>query len=198
MSSPAAALTHPIVLSDGGDLTRSRLTVFFRILLVIPYLIWLGLWGVLAEVVVIVTWVVALFAGRVPNVLHRFVASYLRCLTQITAYLLLLSDPFPPFLGREGRYPIDVQIAPAARQSRLTVLFRVILILPALLFVYVFRLVNQLVAIFGWFYCLITGHMHGGMQNLSAWLLRYEIQTYGYLLLLTDRYPSLEGGPTLA
>lgn len=29
----------------------------------------------------------------------------------------------------------------------------------------------------------------------SAWMLRYELQTYGYVFLLTSRYPSFEGAP---
>ena len=33
------------------------------------------------------------------------------------------------------------------------------------------------------------------MRNISAWLFRYEIQTYGYIFLLTGKYPSLAGGP---
>jgi hypothetical protein len=41
--SDAGALTHPIAMSDGGDLRRSRASVFFRPLLVIPHLIWLTL-----------------------------------------------------------------------------------------------------------------------------------------------------------
>ena len=35
-----------------------------------------------------------------------------------------------------------------------------------------------------------------GMRDISAWMLRYELQTYGYLFLLTGRYPSLSGAPT--
>jgi Domain of unknown function (DUF4389) len=56
--------------------------------------------------------------------------------------------------------------------------------------------VNQIVALLGWFYCLFTGHMNEGMRDISAWLLRYETQTWGYVLLLTGRYPSLSGAPT--
>ena len=50
-------------------------------------------------------------------------------------------------------------------------------------------------AFLGWFYSLIFGRMHEGMRNLSAWLFRYELQTYAYIFLLTARYPSLEGSP---
>lgn len=57
-------------------------------------------------------------------------------------------------------------------------------------------MVNRIVAFLGWFYCLATGNMNEGMRNISAWLLRYEIQTYAYLFLLTEKYPSLSGAPT--
>ena len=31
------------------------------------------------------------------------------------------------------------------------------------------------------------------MRDLGVYCLRYQQQTYGYLMLLTDRYPSLSG-----
>ena len=74
--------------------------------------------------------------------------------------------------------------------------FRILLAIPALLLCYVFRIVNQLVAFLGWFACLALGRMPQGMRDVSAWMLRYELQTYAYLLLLTGRYPSLAGAPT--
>jgi hypothetical protein len=37
--------------------------------------------------------------------------------------------------------------------------------------------------------------MHEGMRDVSTWMLRYEVQTYGYAALLTSRYPSLAGSP---
>jgi uncharacterized protein DUF4389 len=193
----SAVEAHPIDMTVGSDLQRSRLTVFFRLIIAIPHLIWMMLWGIVAELAAIVAWFAALITGRVPDGLHDFLATYLRFYTRLSAYLFLLSDPYPPFGGAPGGYPVDVQIAPAAEQSRVTVLFRLILVIPAALLVYVFRLVNEIVAFLGWFYCLFTGHMNEGMQNLSIWLLRYEVQTAGYVLLLTQRYPSLSGGPQL-
>ena len=38
---------HPVRIELGGELRRSRLTVFFRLLLSLPHLVWLTLWGVL-------------------------------------------------------------------------------------------------------------------------------------------------------
>jgi hypothetical protein len=182
---------HPIGLVVDDDLRRNRLTVFFRLLLAIPQAIWLGIWGIAVYVVVFVAWLVALFAGRVPDPLHEFLARFLRAGTHLTAYVFLLADPWPPFLGEPGTYPVDLRVDPAAPQSRLTVFFRLLLAIPAFVLTYVFRLVNQVIAFLGWFYCLFMGEMNRGMRDLSAWLLRYEVQTYAYVMLLTGRYPSL-------
>ena len=186
---------HSIGLIVTDDLARSRLTTFFRLLLAIPPFIWLYLWGLVAGVVVIIAWFAALFTGRVPSGLHDFLASFLRYSTRVTAYTLLLANQFPQFTNAAA-YPIDARVDSAEAQSRLTVFFRLVLAIPAMLLWYVFRLVNNLVAVLSWFYILFTGRMNEGMRNLSAWLLRYEVQTYGYLMLLTGRYPSLAGAPT--
>src|SRR5712691_2538067 len=185
---------HPIGLIVTDDLQRNRLTVFFRLLLAIPHLIVVALWSVIAYVLVIVAWIIAIFTGRVPDGLHNFIAQFLRYSTQVTAYIFLLADPWPPFGG--GTYPIDVRIDPPQEQSRLTVFFRFVLAIPAFILTSVFRSVNQIVALLGWFYALATGQMNEGMRNISAWLLRFEVQTYGYMFLLTGRYPSLSGAPT--
>jgi|SRR5579862_145255 len=191
----AATPSHPIGLIVTDDLERSRLTVFFRLLLVIPHLIWLYLWGIAVSVSVLISWFAALFTGRVPVGLHNFNTSFLRYSTRVMAYLFLLADPWPPFTASDP-YPVDVRVDAPQKQSRLTVLFRIILAIPALLLVYVFRAVNSVVALLAWFYCLALGRMNRGMRDISAWLLRYEVQTYAYMMLVTDRYPSLAGAPT--
>ena len=191
---PAAESVHPIGLIVTDDLRRSRLTVFFRLLLVIPHAILLYLWSIAAMVAVVIAWFAALAAGRVPSGLHGFIAGNVRYSVRVFGYVLLLANPWPSI---SSPYPIDVRIDPPAAQSRLTVFFRLLLAIPALFVTSVFRSVNQVLAVLGWFYCLATGRMNRGMRDLSAWLLRYEIQTYAYVLLLTGRYPSLAGAPTV-
>lgn len=186
--------SHPISFVVTDDLRRSRLTVFFRLLLVIPHLIVVALWAIAALFALLAAWFAALFTGRVPAGLHDFLASYLRYSTRVTAYACLIADPFPPF-GSGGSYPLDVTIAPPQTQGRLSVFFRLLLAIPALALSNVFRSVNQIVTCLGWFYALFTGSMHESLRDLSAWLLRFETQTYGYVLLLTPRYPSLSGTP---
>ena len=187
---------HPIGLVVDDDLRRNRLTVFFRLLLAIPQAIWLQIWGIAFFVTLLIAWLAALVTGRVPAGLHDFNARYVRATTHLYAYVLLLADPWPPFGGAPGSYPVDLRVDPAQKQNRLTVLFRLLLAIPAFLLSYVFQNVSSLLAFLSWFYILFTGRMHEGMRNLGAWLLRYEMQTYGYAVLLTGRYPSLAGAPS--
>ncbi len=180
---------HPIHLVVTDDLRRNRLTVFFRLILAIPHFVWLALWGFAAYLAVLVAWVAAVVTGRVPDVLHDFMAAFLRYANHVYAYVSLTADPFPSFTS-DAAYPVDLEIAPAARQSRLTIFFRLVLAIPALLVLYVLQLVAQVVSFLAWFFALFTGNLNRGMRDLLAYWLRYHAQTFGYLLLLTDRYPS--------
>ena len=64
------------------------------------------------------------------------------------------------------------------------------LAIPAAIVMSVLQNVAWIVAFLAWFYALFTGRMSKGMRDLQAYCLRYQAQTYGYLLLLTQRYPS--------
>lgn len=184
-----AAAPHPIHLVVTDDLRRSRLTVFFRLVLVIPHIIWLALWGIAVWFAVVAAWFVGIFTGRVPEGLHGFIASYLRYLTHVNAYSSIAANPFPSFSGAPG-YPVDVEIAPTAKQSRLTIFFRSLLTIPAYVVLYVLALVANLVMILAWFYALFAGRLPSGLRDVLAYWLRYQAQTIGYICLLTPRYPS--------
>lgn len=192
MSATASVHDHPVWLLAHDDLRRSRLTVFFRLLLVIPHLIVLVLWGVVAEILVLVAWIAGVVLGRIPAGLHDFLASFVRYATRVRAYYGILANPYPPF-GSGGTYPVDVEIAPAAPQSRLAILFRLLLAIPALILAYVFQIGLNIVALFGWIASVILGRMPAGLEGLGTYCLRWETQTWAYLFLLTGRYPSLAG-----
>lgn len=191
---PEVTSTHPIRLVVNDDLQRTRLTVFFRLILAIPLLLWAVLWAVIAVLAYIVNWFATLFMGQSPDGLHNFLATFLRYTTHVRAYTLLVADPYPSFTGREGTYPIDLEVDPPQRQNRWTVFFRGILALPALLLSNILSQVNQLLAVFSWFIALVTGRVPEGLRNFAALAIRIETQTYAYALLLTGRYPSFNVG----
>ena len=179
---------HPVRITIDDDLRRSRLTVFFRLLLVIPHVVWLYLWGAVVEVAVIVGWIAALVLGRLPRPLHRFSAAYVSYASQVHAYLLLIANPFPGFVG--ARYPLQIVIDPPARQNRLVTLFRLLLAVPAFLIATVLGYLLFVIWFLGWFAALATGRMPPGFRDAGAASIRYTAQTYAYTLLLTSRYPN--------
>jgi hypothetical protein len=188
---PAATerVQHPIRLVVTDDLQRNRLTVFFRLILAIPHVIWLLLWGIVATLAAIANWFATLVKGESPEGLHNFLSTYLRYMTQVYAYILLIADPFPGFGGQPG-YPVEIEVAPPQPQNRWTVGFRILLAIPAYIIAGIFGYLNRILALFSWFVALILGRVPEGLRNVAAFALRFEQQTAGYTLLLTGRYPS--------
>ena len=187
--------TDPIRLEVGDALQRTKLTVFFRLLLAIPHLIWLALWVIVVFFAAIANWLATLVRGQSPDGLHGFLAAYIRYQTHVYAYLFLIADPFPGFLGRPGSYPVEAVVAEPRPQNPWKVAFRLILAIPAILLESAYGGLLFAVAILGWFASLATGRMPLGMRNAGALGLRYSAQAHGYLLVLTDAYPY--SGPTV-
>jgi hypothetical protein len=96
----------------------------------------------------------------------------------------------PPGFSGTTDYPVDVEIADPVQQSRLTIFFRLVLAIPAVIVTSVLQNVAFVVDILAWFLGVFTARMSKGMEELLAYILRYQAQTYGYVLLLTPRYPS--------
>ncbi len=180
---------HPVRVVVTDDLTRPRLTVLFRLFLAIPHFVWIALWSIAVFFVVIVAWFAALITGRVPDPLHRFLAAYVRYATHLIAFVYLLGRRFPGFTGRAGSYGVDVEIEPAARQSRWKSLFRFFLAIPAFILASALGGVAFAIAFLGWWYALAKARVPEGMRNLGVSCLRYSAQTYAYALLVTERYP---------
>jgi hypothetical protein len=181
--------SDPIAMRIEDDLRRSRLTVFFRLLLAFPHFLWLTLWGVLAFLAAIANWLATLVRGQSPAVLHRFLSAYLRYQTHVNAFVSLEVNPFPGFAGSADSYPAELELAAPGRQSRWSVGFRLLLALPAWLAGTAYATLLWTVAFLGWFASLVTGRMPRSLRNAGAQALRYNAQAYGYTLLLTDSYP---------
>lgn len=192
---PLPTRSDPVRSEVTDELRRSRLTVFFRLALAFPHLVWLTLWSVLVAVLAIFNWVVTLIAGTSPRWVHDFFSRYVRYQFHVGAFLYLVGNPFPGFVGAPGSYPVELHVAERARQNRWIVGFRLVLAFPALLLASVFSQLLLVVALFGWFVGLFTARMPLGLRNLGAFALRYSAQTYAYVLLLTDTYPY--SGPCL-
>ena len=77
-------------------LSRWRI-LFWKLLTAIPhFIILIVLWFVVV-VVVFISWFAILFTGKFPRGLHGLVAGWLRWYARVTAYVMSLTDEYPPF-----------------------------------------------------------------------------------------------------
>jgi hypothetical protein len=206
---------HPVRITVDDDLHRSRVTVFFRLLLAIPHFIWFVMWSIAVVFAAIATWVAALVRGAAPDGLHNFLAAYIRYSTHLSAYLALAANPYPGFTGEPG-YPLDVEFPGPQPQARWKIALRLFLAVPALFIATVvgwgfhaagggasqsgdsakaefFISIGGAVgacAFLGWFASLALGRMPNGLRDLAAYGVGYNARAGAYALLLTDRYPN--------
>ncbi|MEU5878567.1 DUF4389 domain-containing protein [Spirillospora sp. NPDC047279] len=167
---------------------QRRWSIALRLILLIPHLIVLFFLGIAVFFVVIAGWVAALFLGRLPDGIHRFLAGYLGWWTRVSAYGYLLLDAYPPFAMSAPDYPVRIEL----RQdplNRVAVLFRFVLVIPA-------AIVSQIVAagwsaasFVIWLAVLISGHAPPALFESTAAVQRYVMRYNAYAMLLTPAYP---------
>ncbi len=191
-------MSYPVTFEVDYVGRRSRLTAFFRLILAIPLMVWLYLYAIVACLAVIVAWFAIVLTGRYPEPLYRFVAGFTRTLARSTAYIALLSDPYPPFGGSDDpAYPVRMEFAgPLERYSRLKTLFRIILAIPVAVLRYVMNLLLEVGAVAAWFVIVFTGKLPRGLFDVMVLANSYTARSDAYLLLLTESYPPFQDEQT--
>jgi hypothetical protein len=192
-------VSYPVTFEADYVERRSRLTTFFRLILAIPVAIFVSLYGIVAGIAIVIAWFAIVITARYPRALYSFVAGYVRCLTRVTAYAALLSDPYPPFSGADrASYPIRMEFAELERYSRLKTFFRFILAIPIVLLRYVMELLLRISAVFAWFVILILGRLPRGLYDVMVLANSYIARSDPYLTLLTETYPPFQDEQTRA
>jgi Domain of unknown function (DUF4389) len=191
-------VSYPVTFEVDYVERRSRLTAFFRLILVIPAAIVLYFYAILAVLAIMIAWVVIVVTARYPSALYSFVSGYNRSQTRITAYAALLCDPYPPFGGGpDVNYPVRMEFAgPLESYSRLKTLLRIILAIPILILRYAMGLLLEIGAVAAWFVIVITGKMSRGLFDLMVLANSYTARSDAYLYLLTETYPPFQDEQT--
>jgi hypothetical protein len=192
---------------------RNKLTTAFRFFLALPHLILVGgpiaatlswasgaddggkydwsgggVLGAVAAIVALIAWFAIVFTGRYPKGLWDLAAYYLRWRVRAVAYIALLRDEYPPF--GEGPYPAGVELAPPSdTRDRLTVAFRIFLVIPHLIAIWALGIAWAVTTIIAWFAILLTGRYPVELYRFAVGVLRWNTRVEAYLLLLHDVYP---------
>ena len=143
----------------------SRLSTFFRLILVIPHIFALFFYGIVAYVCIFLSWFAILFTGRYPRGMFMLVAGFLSYSTRVNGYYYLLTDKFPPFGGGApgDGYPVQLSVDFPDRLSRLTTFFRSLMAIPAEIVLYFLGLLGAVLAFFAWIVVIILGRLPRGL-----------------------------------
>jgi hypothetical protein len=182
-------------LEIDGPAAQRRWTVLLRGILLIPHFVVLYFVGIAAAVVSVIGWVATLIQGWLPEWIADFLTVYIGYRVRVGASLLLLVDRYPPFVTAEPSYPvrIDVRLRP---QNRLTVLFRLILAIPAAALSGILGYGWAALSFFLWLAVLIAGRTPRAVFEASAAYLRFLYRYEAYVYLLTSSYPKRLFGDT--
>ena len=183
---------HPVAYSavyDGEG--RNRLTVFFRLIVAIPWLIVGSLWGIAVFFALIIAWFALLITGRYPEGLYNFNASFVKYINRANGFTWLLTDEWPPFDGDDDfDYPVRTLIpAPKDEYSRVKVLFRIFLLIPVYILSYIMNIILELVGIIAWFVMIFTAKLPEGLYKPMRAASAYAAKASCYGLLLTEDFP---------
>lgn len=203
---------HVDIVVPAALTRRNRLTCAFRPLLAIPHAILVGapvalvlssgatsgprlhwgasggLFGVVAFAVAVIAWFAIVLGAGYPDGLWNLAALYMRWRVRALAYMALLRDEYPPF-GDEP-YPAELLLErPSGPRNRLTVAFRLVLVIPHAIAIWLLSIMWVIVTIVMWLSILFTASCPQNLYRFSVGILRWITRVEVYLLLLRDEYP---------
>lgn len=205
--------SYPVTLVvDYPDRELSRLTTFFRIIMIIPIAIILAALGFAADtrsmhggvelslftsgVLFIPVGLMIIFRQRYPRWWYDWNLHLVRFSTRVSAYLLLMDDEYPSTEDEQAvhldfPYP-DVP----ADLNRWLPIVKWLLAIPHYIVLFFLGIGSVIAVIVAWFAILFTGRYPRSLFDYQEGVLRWELRVLGYaFLLVTDQYPpfSLRG-----
>ena len=188
MSYPPSYGPVPVEVVFPAPTRQNRLTIFFRVLLVIPHFILLVFFGIAVFVAVFLGWFAALVLGRLPIGFDRFIGTYLQYSTRVYAYLYFLTGAWPSFDANTPGYPVHV-IRSTQPLNRWAVFFRFFLALPAAILAGVAGSGLGLLSFFAWVCGVVLGRIPAPFHYGFAALVRYQTRYTAYGTLITPTWP---------
>ncbi len=206
---PTSAV-YPARLAVDYEEQHNRVTALFRVVLVMPIAIVIGVLtagatqttydeagnavsttgGGIASGLFAATLLMILFRRRYPRWWFDFAVELSRFGTRICAYLALLTDQYPSTVEQQSVH-LEIDYPDARRDlNRWLPLVKWLLAIPHYLVLVVLSLAAFFAIGVAWFAIVLTGRYPRGLFDfvvgVGRWWLR--VQAYAFLLV-TDRYP---------
>ncbi len=210
MTQQQQASAYPARLEVDYPDRHDRVTVLFRIFLVIPIAIVIAVLtagatqaayneggqyvrstsGGIAAGLFFATLLMILFRRRYPRWWFDFALELARFGTRIGAYLGLLTDKYPSTVEEQSVH-LEIDYPDVERDlNRGLPLVKWFLAIPHLIVLIVLSVAAIFAIVIAWFAILITGRFPRGLFDFVVGVARWALRVQAYaFLLVTDRYP---------
>ena len=187
---------------------RNRATVFWRVIIVMPVLIFvtsftpsgfsddsaaaIGATGFL----VLPTFLAIVFRGIYPSYVLSFNHAVIELETRLYAYLFLLHDDYPSIEGNPRVAVLFPDVEGGAKLNRFLPLVKWFLAIPLYIVGLFYLVLTIIVTVLAWVQTSLTGNYPKWAAEIALGTLSYWNRVQGYAwLLVTDEYPtfSLKG-----
>ena len=91
-------------------------------------------------------------------------------------------------------YPVKFEADYLERRNRLTAFFRLIMVIPVAIWLYLYAIVANLAIVVAWFAIVLTARYPQGLYDFVAGYTRLVTRVTAYAALLCDPYPPFGGG----
>ena len=188
-------MNYPVIVSVDTPQRVANWRPLVHWLLAIPHILILASLQTVSQIVSIISWFAILFTGKLPAGLAQFQSMHLRYNLRTSAYVGFVADQYPPFAfdafnDDPGGHQTSLSVSPALEgRNRLTCFFRIILMIPALIFWVIIGIIAVICSILGFFAVLFTGRWPEGLRNFVVANLRISARFGAYASFLTDQYP---------
>ncbi|MEP7192822.1 MAG: DUF4389 domain-containing protein [Actinomycetota bacterium] len=210
MTVPPTASVYPARLDIDYPELHDRVTTLFRVFMLIPIAIVIGVLtagasetvhyqsgetvrnstGGITAGLFLATLLMILFRQRYPRWWFDFALELARFGTRIGAYFALLTDQYPSTVEEQSVH-LQLDYPDVERDlNRWLPLVKWLLAIPHFIVLAVLYLFAFFAVIFAWFAILFTGRYPRGLFDFVVGVARWSLRVQAYaMLLITDRYP---------
>jgi hypothetical protein len=184
-------LTYDVEYPDG----LSRWLIFVKWLLAIPHLFIVYLLGIASSLVTLIAFFAILFTKRYPQGLFDFVVNVNRWNANVTAYIFLLRDEYPPFSWDGSLYPVTYDVRYPEELSRWLIFVKWLLIIPHII-ILAFLIIGMMLAmVAAWFAILFTARFPESLFRFMVGVNRWQLRMNAYNNFMCDEYPPFSMEP---
>ena len=173
----------------------SRWLIFVKGLLAIPHFIVIYALGIAVNLITIIAWFAILFTRRYPREMFSFVVNVNRWNANVSAYIFLMSDDYPPFSWEPDQYPVTFDIEYPEELSRWLIFVKWLLAIPHIIIIALLYIVALFALIGAWVSILFTKKFPESWFNFIVGVLRWQYRVNAYTNLMRDEYPPFSMEP---